>query len=284
MRELRGKRVLVTGGAAGIGLAIAERFAAEGAELVLTDINAAALDAAAAVLRARGVTVRTYVLDVTDTPAILRVRDQLHAEAGPIDVLVNNAGVVFGGPFLGLPLEKHLVTFRVNTLGPVAMTHAFLPDLLARPEGHLVNIASASGFIGLPNGSTYAASKWAAIGFSESMRLELEALGHRHVKVTAVCPSYVGTGLFDGVKVPRATRMLTPQKVADATVRAVKAGRFFVLTPWLVKITPRLKGLLPHRLFYMTAGLFGATSGMASWKGHGPGKSAEPPRTTTGVH
>jgi all-trans-retinol dehydrogenase (NAD+) len=175
--------------------------------------------------------------------------------------------VVHGGPFIDVPLERHIQTYGVNTLGLVAMTHAFLPDLIASSEGHLVNISSASGFIGLPFGATYASSKWSVIGFSESLRLELDTLGHRHVGVTTVCPSYVSTGLFDGARPPLTTRFVTPEKIAALTVAAIKSNRAFVLTPWLVKLTPLLKGILPRRLFDMVTGLLGATGGMQDWKG-----------------
>jgi len=204
---------------------------------------------------------------VTDAAAILTFRDRLHEEAGPLDVLVNNAGVVFGGPFLEVSLEKHIATYRVNVDGVVALTHAFLPDLISRPEAHLVNIASASGLIGLPFGSTYASSKWAAIGFSESLRLELDEQGHRHVHVTTACPSYVSTGLFDGVKPPFLTRLLTPDRLADKVMRAVQRNRLWVLTPWLVRMTPPLKGLLPTRLFDRISGLLGVNAGMSHWRG-----------------
>jgi short-subunit dehydrogenase len=198
MRTLQGKRALVTGGASGIGKAIAERLAAAGAELVLIDLNDEALHVAAADLGRSGAHVTTYVLDVTETSRITGLKEEIGRDLGPIDVLVNNAGLVFGGGFLDVPLEKHLTTYRVNTLGLVAMTHAFLPDLIAGTDGHVVNVASASGYIGLPFGATYASSKWAVIGFSESLGLELELPGHGHVDVTSVCPSYVRTGLFDG--------------------------------------------------------------------------------------
>src|SRR4029450_2040322 len=99
MREISGKRVLITGGAGGLGHAIARRFAAEGAELVLTDVIAATLDDMVADFVPRGVACRGYVLDVTDPAAIARVRDQVHADAGPVQILVNNAGIVHGGPF-----------------------------------------------------------------------------------------------------------------------------------------------------------------------------------------
>src|SRR6185369_663434 len=238
MRTLQGKRALVTGGASGIGKAIAERLAANGAELVLVDLNDETLHLAAAELARGGARVKTYVLDVTDTSRITGLKEQIARDLGPIDVLVNNAGLVFGGGFLDVPLEKHLTTYRVNTLGLVAMTHAFLPDLIAGTDGHVVNVASASGYIGLPFGATYASSKWAVIGFSESMALELELQGHGHVHVTSVCPSYVRTGLFDGAKAPLFTRLLTAERVADATIRAILRDKPQVRIPWLVPMTP----------------------------------------------
>jgi all-trans-retinol dehydrogenase (NAD+) len=267
MRDLTGKRVLITGGASGIGRALAARFAAERAHLVLLDRDARALERAVAELRAGGATVQGHVVDVTDDDSVLRARDAVRAEGGPIDVLVNNAGVVFGGPFLEVPLERHLATYRVNVLGTVAMTHAFLPDLIGRPEAHLVQVASASGFVGVPFGATYASSKWAAIGFAESLRLELAELGHRHVHVTTVCPSYVSTGLFAGARAPLLSRMITAERVATEVLRAVRSDRAFVRTPWLVEVTPFLRGVLPLRIFDAATKLLGVTSSMAEWRG-----------------
>src|SRR5262249_28663963 len=147
VQTLRGKRALITGAASGIGKAIATRLGAEGAELVLVDVNEDLLAQTANELRRGGATVRTYGVDLTASSRLVGLREQLHHDGGPIDVLVNNAGVVFGGTFLDVPLERHLATYRVNTEGLVAMTHVFLPDLIARPDAHLVNIASASGYI-----------------------------------------------------------------------------------------------------------------------------------------
>ncbi len=269
MRTLGGKRMLVTGAASGIGKALAARMAREGAHLLLIDLDEASLQATGSSLARDGAVVHTWRLDVADTAAIASLREDVHRNGGPIDVLVNNAGVVFGGPFLEVPLERHLLTYRVNVLGLVAMTHAFLPDLVGRPDAHVVNVASASGFIGLPYGSTYASSKWAVIGFSESLRLELELLGHRHVHVTTVCPSYVSTGLFEGARAPFATRLLTPDRLAETITRAVLADRLWVRTPWLVKMTPMLKGILPTRAFYSVAGVLGVNTSMTGWKGRG---------------
>jgi all-trans-retinol dehydrogenase (NAD+) len=266
VQTIQDTRVLVTGGASGIGKAIAQRFARDRAHMILLDLNEAALAEAASTM-AGAASVATYRADVTDAAALRAVRDRIHADGGPIDILINNAGLVFGGPFLDVPLEKHAMTFRVNVEGLVAMTHIFLPDLIGRPDAHIVNIASASGYIGLPFGTTYAASKWAVIGFSESLRLELEQLGRRHVHVTTMCPSYVSTGLFDGARPPMFTAMLTAERLADKTVRAVLSNRETVRTPWLVAVTPLLKGVLPSRAFYVVAGMLGATKSMSQWKG-----------------
>ncbi|MGB5697005.1 MAG: SDR family oxidoreductase [Polyangiales bacterium] len=268
MKTLRGKRVLITGGAQGIGLEMATKFAGRGADVVIADLNRTKLGEARTKIAALGVSAWGFPVDVTNPASIASLKAQVSAEAGPIDVLVNNAGVVFGGPFLETPLDRHFKTFEVNILGLVAMTHAFLPELIARPDAHLVNIASASGFIGLPYGSTYASSKWAAIGFSESIRSELHVLGHEHVHVTIVCPSYIGTGMFEGAEAPKTTHILEPGFVADKVLHAVEHDTVYVMEPWMVKITPLLRDLLPTKLYDRISHLFGADTSMAHWSGH----------------
>ena len=268
MTELKGKRVLITGGAQGIGLEMAIKFAGRGAEIVIADLNEAKLPRAKARIEEVGVAAWAFPVDVTNPASIASLRAQIAAEAGPVDVLVNNAGVVFGGPFTETPLDRHFKTFEVNVLGVVAMTHAFLADLIERPEAHLVHISSASGFIGLPYGSTYAASKWAVIGFSESIRAELNLTGRKHVHSTVVCPSYIGTGMFDGVEAPKATNILEPAYLAEKVVQAVERNRIHVLEPFMVKLTPLLRSLLPTGLSDKLSHLFGADTSMAHWTGH----------------
>ena len=270
MKTLAHKRVVVTGGASGIGRAIAARMAEDGAVLELADLNEKPLLETAEELRSNGAQVRTHVIDVTDAAQIAALRDAIHRDGGPVDVLVNNAGLVFGGAFLDVPLDKHATTYRVNVLGLVAMTHAFLPDLLAGEDGHVVNVASASAFIGLPYGTTYASSKWAVLGFSESLALELELGGHRPVHVSAVWPSYVATGLFDGARPPRGTQLLTAERVADRAVAAVLANRPRVSMPWLAQVTPALKAITPLRLFNRFAALLGVNTSMQQWRGRPP--------------
>jgi short-subunit dehydrogenase len=219
-------------------------------------------------LRKAGHQSTAYRLDVTDEVAVVQLRERLHAEGGPIDVLVNNAGVVSGGPFLEVPMDRHRLTIEVNLLGLVAVCHAFLPDLVGRPEGHLVNIASASALISLPWATTYAASKWAVLGFTDSLREELRLRGQSHVGVTAVCPSYIDTGLFAGARPALLTWLLTPDGVAAAVVRAVRRRRQTVLLPWTVRILTAAQAVLPRSLFQRLCAWLGVSASMTGWRGH----------------
>ncbi len=277
MRELRGKRVLITGAGRGIGRAQALAFAAEGAVVLATDLAEDVLEPLAAEIRDAGGEPHTYVLDVTDEERIHDLREQINAQHGPIDCLVNNAGVVFGGSFADVPLEKHLLTYQVNTLALMTMTHIFLPDLISRNEAHIVQIASASGYVGLPFGSTYASSKWAVIGFAESLRLELQQLGHEHVGTTTVCPSYINTGMFDGAAPPKMTRMLSPNGIARRVVTAVKKNRPMLIVPPLANLAPMMRGLLPLRMLDAVGGIFGMNTSMQQWRGHNQAKPEREP-------
>lgn len=267
MKQLRGRTVLITGAGRGIGQALAWRFAREGCHVLVGELPGQSVDQTLTGVVDRGGKATALALDVTDRDSVAAAAARVRSELGGLDILINNAGTVRGGAFLDVPLEDHLLTHQVNTIGPVIVTHEFLGDLISRPAAHLVNIASASGFIGLPWGSTYASSKWALIGLGESLRLELASLGHRHVGVTTVCPSYTRTGLFDGARPARTTRVITPEHLADRVVRAVIHDRPFVKTPWLVALIPLLRGVLPTPLFDAVGRAFGATTSMQQWRG-----------------
>jgi short-subunit dehydrogenase len=185
--------------------------------------------------------------------------------------LVNNAGVVFAGEFEKVPRERHEATVAVNLQGVLNVTHEFLPDLLARPEAHLVNIASAAATIALPLAASYAASKWGVLGFTESLREELRRRGGSHVGVSAICPSYISTGLFAGAKPPRLTRWLTPAQVAVAVADAVERRREFVMLPWTAALLHRSLGWLPRRCFRAVCRWFGVADSMTGWQGRKPG-------------
>ena len=265
--RIAGSRVLVTGAGHGLGFAIAAAFARAGAHVVVTDLDPERVQEAVAKLSG---TACGYPLDVTAPEQIADVRTRLTAEHGAIDILVNNAGVVFGGPFLGVPLAKHLATVSVNLSGLIAVTHTFLPDLLARPAAHLINIASASAVIALPMAATYAASKWAVLGFTESLQGELRLLSHRHLTATAICPGYIATGLFDGADPGPLAGWLTPERVADAVVCAVERRREFVMLPRLLRVIYGLCAGLPRNWYKALCRATGVSRSMTGWKGHEP--------------
>jgi all-trans-retinol dehydrogenase (NAD+) len=264
--NLTGKRALITGAGHGLGRAIAIELARAGAEVIVTDLDP---DRVAAVVKELGPPAIGYPLDVTVQEQVVAVRNQLHRDRGPIDVLVNNAGIVFGGPFLSVPIERHLNTVAINLNGVLTVTHTFLPDLLSRPEARVVNIASASAIVALPLAASYAATKWAVLGFSESLREELRLADHRHVRVSAVCPSYITTGLFDGARPPRFTRLLTPEAVARAVRRAAERGSEFVLLPFSVRLLYGVAGVLPRRAYRQLCRLLGVSASMTGWRGAG---------------
>ncbi len=269
MKDVKDKNVIITGAAMGIGKLFAKRFAADGARLVLVDVNEEALTHTGEEIRGQGTDVATYVCDLSQRRNVEDLSDKVHAEVGKMDVVVNNAGVVFGGPFLEVDQDKHDLTMQVNAMAFMWMTRAFLPDMIEKGAGHFLNVASASGLLGLPRGTSYAASKWAAIGFSESIRLEMAELGHKNIKVTIVAPSYIRTGMFDGVNAPLLTPLLDPEDLVDKAYRAFKRDQIYVLEPFMVKLTPFLKGVLPPPVFDAVGKLFGVTRSMDAWKGHG---------------
>ncbi len=268
MKDVMGKNVIITGAAKGLGRLFAEKFAADGARLVLVDLDEAELSRTAEEIRQIGTQVDTYAVDLSERENIEALADDVHADVGKMDVVVNNAGVVFGGPFLDVDIEKHELTYRVNIQAVVWMTRAFLPDLIDKRAGHFLNIASASGLVGVPGAATYASSKWACIGFSESIRGELSQMGYSDIKVTIVCPSFIDTGMFEGVKAPLLTPILEPQAIVDKAYEAFKKDDVYVLEPFMVKLTPALKALLPLPVFDLLGKIFRVNRSMDTWKGH----------------
>ncbi|HET7040912.1 MAG TPA: SDR family NAD(P)-dependent oxidoreductase, partial [Gemmatimonadales bacterium] len=184
-----------------------------------------------------------------------------------VDVLVNNAGVVFGGAFAEVPVAKHLATFNVNLGGLVAVTHAFLPHLESRPRAAVLNISSASAFVALPYASSYAASKWGVLGLSEALDQELKGRGKRQVRVSVLCPSYITTGLFEGATAATGTWLLTPESVAATAVRMVERGTARKVVPWTAAVLLTGFGWIPRPIFHSIARIFGVSRSMEHWKG-----------------
>ncbi len=267
MTDLYGKTALITGAAQGMGRDIARRFASRGAErLLLVDIAADQLEQTGEALERSGCEVDTFVCDLSERENIEQLREDVRETGARIDILVNNAGVVEGGPYEEVDKDADELMLAVNILAVHRMTKAFLPDLKRPTRTHLVQMASAAGFVGLPYQVVYSASKWFVIGLSEALRLELKERGYDDIGMTIVCPSLVDTGMFEGSSPPKLTPMLDPDFVADRVTEAVEDDDLYIKEPFMVKTIPVLKALLPTDVVDQLGKILGTHDIMENWK------------------
>jgi short-subunit dehydrogenase len=241
--ELRGARCLVTGASSGIGQAAALRLAAAGAEVLALGRNRAALELVGGT---------AIVCDLLDPAQVERAV----AEAGAVDVLVNNAGIGWFGPLAELEPAALERLVRVNLLAPVLLTRALLPGMLARGRGHVVNVGSIVGRVGGKHEAAYAATKGGLVAFTESLREELDGTG---VRVSLVTPGAIATDFFERRGEPyvrRFPRPLAADKAATAIVAAIADDRAEVFVPRWLALPPRVQSLLPG-LYRALAARFG---------------------------
>ena len=268
MSQFDGARVLITGAAGGLGRELALGSAKRGARLVLWDLNTEALDAVAAeVSEQGGVGCETAVCDVTSSSEVQREAERA-LQSGPIDIVINNAGIVHGRSLLELSDAQIEASFRVNSLAPFWVVRAFLPSMVSRGRGHLVTVASAAGLIGVSRLTDYSASKWAAVGLDESLRMELRD-GASAIRTTVVCPYFIDTGMFRGVRTRFSFLLpiLEKERVATRVLRAVEKDRSRLWLPPLVYTIPVLR-MLPVRWFDAIATAFGINAAMDHFTGH----------------
>ncbi|KFQ74743.1 Epidermal retinol dehydrogenase 2, partial [Phoenicopterus ruber ruber] len=200
-KNVSGEIVLITGAGSGIGRLLSLKFASLGATVVLWDINQEGLKETSRLAKENGaVRVHCYICDCSKRQDIYRVADQVKKEVGDVSILVNNAGIVTGKRLIDSPDSLVEKTMDVNVMAHFWTYKAFLPAMIASNHGHLVSIASAAGLFGVNRLSDYCASKFAAVGFAESVDFEMKGLGKTGVKTTIVCPYYISTGMFDGCR------------------------------------------------------------------------------------
>lgn len=269
MSDMKGKSVLITGGASGIGRLMGELALKEGARvLVIWDLNADQLQITSEAFRQQGYKVEAFVVDVSNTAQVLTTFKEVRERVGNIDILVNNAGIIVGKSFIQHTHGEIDKTMSINTSALMHLTREALEDMVKKGSGHIVNIASAAGLVSNPNMSVYCGSKWAVIGWSDSLRLELEDQAPG-VKVTTVVPYYINTGMFAGVRSP-IIPILNPEPVARAIIQGVKKNKPFVRLPGIINLLPLIKGILPLRAFDVVVGKwFGVYKSMDHFKGKG---------------
>jgi NAD(P)-dependent dehydrogenase (short-subunit alcohol dehydrogenase family) len=225
VQELSGKVAVVTGAASGIGRALADRFAAAGAHLVLADIEPVPLRSAVDELGAAGAEPLAQVCDVSDADDVAALRDAAVERFGTVHVVCLNAGVAgAGGLQWDVPLSGWAWTLGVNVWGVVHGVHAFVPLLVDQNEGHVVMTASMAGVVAPPLMGPYVASKHAVVGLAESLHHDL-ALRNSNVGATVVCPGWVRTGIMDSER-NWIDRFGEPPPTADAAGAATSAAMF----------------------------------------------------------
>ena len=257
--NVKGGAAVVTGAASGIGAALAQLLAAKGCDLALADRNVELLAQVAAQARATGVKVSEHVLDVADRAELAALPAAVLAEHGRINLLINNAGVALMGRFDQITLADFEWLMDINFWGPVRLTHAFLPHLLAQPAAHIVNVSSVFGLFAPPGQTAYVASKFGVRGFSESLRHELDGT---NIGLTVVHPGGVKTAISTSARIPNAIdqtkgreataafdKMLrtTPQSAAATIISGVERGKKRVLIGPDAKIADVLQRLMPAR-------------------------------------
>jgi all-trans-retinol dehydrogenase (NAD+) len=271
--NLNGSTAVITGGAMGIGLATAHRLVAEHCAVALWDIQPDALTAASQALRAKGGTVFTYLCDVTDKAAVHATAEATIRDMGKVDILVNNAGFIRGGDLLSRPDTDDEKTIAVNITALLYTIRAFLPGMYERNHGHVVNLSSAAGVVGVPEMAVYSATKWAVYGLTESMRFESIMQGKPGVKWSSIHPCYIATGMFQGARLGLLGNLIVPlvknhDVIAKAIVEsALKRGRHSPKRPLTLHLTPRIRAFLPDSWFQKFLMLLGVPGSMSSWKG-----------------
>ncbi len=242
--SLSGKRCFITGAASGIGRATALAAAREGAELFLTDIDAAGLEGAAAeIARAGGRPCHWKAIDIRDHHAVVALADHIHTAHGSMDVVMNVAGVSTWGTIEQLQHSDWQKMIDVNLVGPISVLECFVPPMIAAGRGgHVVNVSSAAGLFGLPWHAAYSASKFGLRGVSEVLRFDLRRHG---IGVSLVCPGGVATPLVESVKIAGVDteapsirklkarfekRAVTPEVVAAKILEGIERDRYLVFT------------------------------------------------------
>ena len=240
--------VLITGGASGIGKIMGRMALEKGAKcFIIWDINLVGIEATRKELSKYG-KVKGYVVDVSNNEIVNVAYRKTVEDCGEIDILINCAGIITSNKTFDQQTPEEIVkTMNINTIAPMFVARAMLPDMLERNRGHVCTIASAGGMISNPKMSVYAASKWGVIGWSDSVRIELQEM-KSDVHFTTVAPYYINTGMFDGVK-SRIIPILKPEYVAKRVIRAIERNKAFRGIPFGFHFIRFWQAILPTRVF-----------------------------------
>jgi len=252
--NLKGKIAAITGASSGIGRAAAIALARKGCSVVLAARRLDELEATASSCREFGVRAQAVVTDVSDPVACSKFIQQAITEFGTVDLLVNNAGFAVFDPIVSANQEEMRAMMQTNFFGAVYCTQAVLPHMLEKGSGAIVNVASIAGLMGYSRMGLYASTKFALVGFSESLRVEVAPRG---ITVSMICPGTTETEFFTHAergKMPGAARLILgikPETVADAIVRAAERGSYRTIAPFASRLYIRFKEIFPRTAHLM---------------------------------
>ena len=265
--KIKGSNVLITGGASGIGKIMGRMALEKGARnLIIWDINIAAIEAVKQEFKELG-NVYGYRVDVSSNDTVVNTYKRVVEDCGEVDILINCAGIVTSNKtFDQMSADEITRTININTIAPMFVAHAMLPGMLRRNRGHICTITSAGGMLSNPKMSVYAASKWGATGWSDSVRIELQEMKSK-VRITTVAPYYINTGMFDGVKSP-IIPILKPEYVSRKVLRAIEKNKNFAGIPFGFHFIRFWQAFLPTRVFDFFFGkVFGIYHAMDQFTG-----------------
>ena len=276
--NLRNKLVLITGGAKGIGLATAQRILNEGGKVILWDFKEDDLNKSVNNFKEQGFDVFSQVCDVTNKEQVYSNANIIKEIFGGIDILINNAGTVYTGYMLDRTDEELENMINVNFTSMIYTIRAFMPAMLEKNKGHIINISSASSLIGAPKLAIYAATKWAVMGLTESLRLEAIKMGKKGVRFSSIHPNFLKKGLFEGTKLNILGSIFAPGVKSHDTVakvivnRAIRFGFHSPKIPWIMNQSVLLRALLPSSLLVKFGSLYGLNSMMDDYTGYKDGR------------
>ena len=267
MTQIKGSSVLITGGASGLGRLMGRMVLEKGARcLIIWDINEENIQKTKAEMKRLG-RVEGFRVDVADAENVNCQFEETTRLCGDVDILINCAGIVTGNKTFDQQTVSEIErTMNINAIAPMLVAQQALPGMIARNHGHICNIASAAGMISNPKMSVYVASKWAVIGWSDSVRIELKEAKSK-VRITTIAPYFINTGMFDGVE-SRIFPILKPEPTARKIIRSIEHDKDFKGLPWSFHFIRFMQGILPTSWFDTILGKwFGIYSAMDHFTG-----------------
>jgi len=265
-KDVNGQVVLITGAGGGIGRLLAIGLAKLGATIICWDVAKQANEETVRLIKQNDGAAFGYHIDLTKKSEIYRVASLVKTEIGKVDILINNAGIVTGKSILACSDEQIARTFDVNVMAQFWTIKSFLPEMLQKNKGHIVNIASLAGLNGINRLVDYCSSKFAVVGLSESLDMELKVENHTGVKTTVICPFFVATPLFAGIK-SKFVPVLTAEKVVEDTINAILTEQAFCIVPSYLILIQFVKNTVSTKAFEQMAYLFGMDQTMNDFEG-----------------